>query len=198
MKFKCKRCGKCCSNIKNIALFEWEAERLRKHGAKIRPGHTVDLNGSRIVLLWTLESNGRKCPFLTKRGCLIYDKRPLVCRSFPFMNSGLAAKNLEKVLSKDCENMILPFSYGVKMNKKDAIKALSNSYNGSYSSSVQLDTAREWLKELVEYAAKSEVALEEKEIGLLEMLRKYQLMDPKDVEDEIYKIENLEVDLDID
>jgi Fe-S-cluster containining protein len=196
MKFKCKRCGKCCSNAKNLALFEWEAERLRKHGAKIRAGHTIELNGSRIVLFWTLESNGKKCPFLTKRGCLVYNKRPLVCRSFPFMTSGITSKNLEKTLSKECDNLVIPFSYGVKMSKKDALKALSQSYNGSFSSSVILDTAREWIRELVDYAIQARATPEEKEIGLLELLRKYQIMDPKDVEEGIERIENLEVEID--
>jgi len=195
MKFQCKRCGKCCTNINKLALFEWEAERLRKYGAKIKPGITIELNGSRIILQWGLEGkNGKKCPFLTKRGCLVYNKRPLVCRAFPFMASGLSSKNLENVLSDGCENLIVPLKLGTKMNKKDALKSLSETYNGPFFSVIQLDTAREWIKQLIEYTASTRVTPVEKEIGLLEMLRKYNIMDSKEVEDEINRIENLDVD----
>ncbi|MEM2974321.1 MAG: YkgJ family cysteine cluster protein [Candidatus Micrarchaeia archaeon] len=191
-KFKCKRCGRCCSKIGELALFEWEAERLRRYSVRIKPVLTSELNGSRIILQWGLEGkNKRQCPFLTKRGCIIYEKRPLVCKAFPFMTSGIALKNLEKILSKTCENLIIPFKNGEKMKKQEALKILEETYNGSYSSAMALDTAREWIKEMFEYAAESGVAPDEKEIGLFEMLRKYNIMNPKEIEDEIRRLESM-------
>jgi len=193
MKFKCKRCGKCCSNIGNLALFEWEAERLKKYSVRIKPSIVLESNGSRIILQWGLEGKNKKhCPFLTKRGCIIYEQRPLVCRSFPFMKSGFDSKNLEKILSKNCTNLTIPFKYGTKMKKKEAIDALSETYGDSFSSVIRMDAAREWVKQLFEYSTKSEVTPQENEIGLLEMLRKYSLMDSKEIEDEIYRLESHE------
>jgi len=193
MKFKCKKCGRCCSKIGSLALFEWEAERLKKYSVRIKPGIVLDLNGSKIILQWGLEGKNKKqCPFLTKRGCLVYNHRPLVCRSYPFMNSGFKSNNLEKILSRDCENLVVPFKNGERMKKQEALKALSKSYNGSFSSAIRRDTAMEWIKQMFEYAAKSEVTPEEKEIGLLEMMRKYNLMEAKDIADEIERLESSE------
>jgi len=176
----------------NLALFEWEAERLRKYGVRIKPAIALDFNGSKIILQWALEGkNGKKCPFLTKRGCLVYAKRPLVCRSFPFMTSGLKTQNLEKVLSNECESLILPFKKGERMNKQAAFDTLHETYNSTYSSAVKLDTAREWIKQLFEYSVKSEVTPAEKEIGLLELMRRYNLMDSKEIEEEIAHLERI-------
>jgi len=73
--FKCERCAECCRTLP-ISL-DWEdIERLYK------------LEGERFLdkLDENVIENCLKtpCPYLREKKCLIYDKRPLVCRVFPF------------------------------------------------------------------------------------------------------------------
>jgi Fe-S-cluster containining protein len=102
MKFECKKCGKCCTIIKNneksmggLPLFEWEKEELEKialeNGIKLMIGPT-DLvfdkkSNSYICINFSLKQE--PCVFLKDNKCSIYEKRPFICRYFPLAQSPL-------------------------------------------------------------------------------------------------------------
>ncbi len=79
-------------NELSIPLFPNEAKTMIKLSKRLdiefRPQpKLIILDGKKeeyIILEWDLGS--RSCPFFdTERGCLIYDHRPLACRSFPII-----------------------------------------------------------------------------------------------------------------
>lgn len=110
-KFKCTNCGVCCSGEyiykqkiskdeytifytfdpedKILALWPWEAERLKRLGdamslkTVVRPSSfIVDKKENRaIILMWFLDANS--CPFHIKNRCSIRRDRPFTCKEFP-------------------------------------------------------------------------------------------------------------------
>jgi Fe-S-cluster containining protein len=110
-KFKCTNCGVCCSGefiykpkvIKDeygifytfdpedkiLALWPWEAERIRRLGDEmglrpvVRPSSfIVDKKERRaIILMWFLDANS--CPFHINNRCSIRRDRPFTCKEFP-------------------------------------------------------------------------------------------------------------------
>ena len=80
--FECqKECKKCClTNVvtllpSELPMMQWLAKKHRK-----TPMFTKDLS------LNTFKMIAFPCPFLDlsrKEGCLIYEHRPLICRSYP-------------------------------------------------------------------------------------------------------------------
>ncbi len=82
--------NRCCRNL-NLFLYPYDVLRLRKRlgldaGAFI--DRHVDLvlrEGSHFpdVLLTMADNAEKTCPFLTDRGCSVYEDRPYSCRLFP-------------------------------------------------------------------------------------------------------------------
>jgi Fe-S-cluster containining protein len=73
--FKCERCAECCRTLP-ISLNWEDIERLYK----LEGERFLDKLDDKVI------ENCLKtpCPYLREGKCLIYDKRPLVCRVFPF------------------------------------------------------------------------------------------------------------------
>jgi hypothetical protein len=72
-RWKCIRCGKCCSLLDVQLGFEDE-KRLRKYGDVFSYGR---------IGVYLKKVNG-KCIFYEAGKCLIYPDRPLGCRNYPF------------------------------------------------------------------------------------------------------------------
>lgn len=188
-RFECRRCGRCCSNMSDLTLFEWEAERIRKHGAghkaKVRPTIIAKVGNAKIVLQWGLESRNGRCPFLTAKGCKIYSDRPLVCRAFPLQNSGFPTT--QGILSDDCPNIIVLKASG--RTQKEFLEEMERSYGESFAAARKLDAARVWIGDLSRYTVRKlgpEIReFSGKELGLLELCARSGIYDRKFLRREI-------------
>jgi Fe-S-cluster containining protein len=168
-QFECKRCGKCCSNIGNLAIFEWEASNLAKHKVKIKPAIIAKVGDLQLILQWGLEGKAGKCPFLTSKGCKVYKDRPLVCRAFPFSSSG--SEKLSGMISNECSSLIVPEA--VDKTKDIFLYEVEQTYGDTYTAAQKLDAARIWISDLSRYAVrqlgKELEPFNGKEIGLLDL-----------------------------
>ncbi|NHM28383.1 YkgJ family cysteine cluster protein [Desulfofundulus sp. TPOSR] len=80
----------CCRDV-NIYLSPFDVLRMRKRlglsSGEFLDRYTVSLigegTGLPVVLLKMDEEQDKKCPFVTPRGCKIYEDRPWACRMFP-------------------------------------------------------------------------------------------------------------------
>jgi Fe-S-cluster containining protein len=120
MEFVCKRCGVCCRNLletkdgiqrglpltdKETALFPQEL---------VSPKLAIGVAEPKVVILYQLNVN--VCPYInSQNACVKYEKRPLMCQSFP-------------VVAGDLSNRCTVFSYRLK----------GVSYSDSYSMEKQL------------------------------------------------------------
>ena len=136
VSFTCKLCGSCCKNLrgrikrsheispnlfmavpmhlKTIPLFEWEVDNLTGEARrlsinlKVKPDIIIldEKSGMPIVLFWNLEHED--CPFLSLNNrCIIHDKKPLVCQSFPLEIIGDLANHQNPFVIRlgDCPNV---------------------------------------------------------------------------------------------
>lgn len=94
--FTCIRCGACCSprekdsNLVMVTPPEIQEimERYRLSWEEIAepyPETINDKNGHTFTLGWCIARKNGHCAFLGKNGCRIYEKRPWICRTYPFV-----------------------------------------------------------------------------------------------------------------
>lgn len=89
--FKCKRCGKCCTEINNIDLHLGDIQRIARFlgesESRIRDQFTAPTSKAGIVRV-----KSQPCPFYDReaKGCRIYSARPYCCRMYPFLTADAA------------------------------------------------------------------------------------------------------------
>jgi len=93
-EFQCTRCGKCCKEHRNPMLGQIHGlmllpteihlfpKDLIKPMFRYHPNSRPEL--AEVVWMYQLDSDG--CPHYDEenRSCKIYEKRPMICRAFPF------------------------------------------------------------------------------------------------------------------
>jgi len=100
--WECLKCGKCCYNQwAQMELFHDEIKYFPKKIIKPYLGSGYTKDSIEIVLFKLIP---KKCPLYDeKNGCTIYENRPRICKTFPFIANGIDKtcsaypKNGEKV-----------------------------------------------------------------------------------------------------
>jgi len=125
----CLRCGRCCTRF-GVCVTPFDILRIsrktglppeefvfalpepRKHKRKEA---VVLIDGKRclIILKWKNPVfwvfKGRICFFYSGNGCSIYEERPMLCRTYPFIHTG---KTLSDLKSRPCPQLWMPDSKG--------------------------------------------------------------------------------------
>jgi Fe-S-cluster containining protein len=94
--FQCQRCGECCRNTgrESNLVMVGPPEIRRICGATAHawqevaepyPEFIEDGQGSRYTFGWCLKRTSDRCMFLEQGRCAVYDQRPWICRTYPFM-----------------------------------------------------------------------------------------------------------------
>jgi Fe-S-cluster containining protein len=89
IRFKCLKCGICCGNTpertRHILLLDKEAQGIAKSVNKSVSDIVLKVEGTRPYS-YEMKKNttNGKCIFLKENRCVIYPKRPLICRFYPF------------------------------------------------------------------------------------------------------------------
>lgn len=107
LNFQCARCSKCCrhepgyvfistNDLKTIpsVLGISKDEFLKKYCKKIDLGIC-----SRVTLI---EKSNYDCIFWESGSCLIYENRPIQCKTYPFWSSSLESKEDWENLGYSC------------------------------------------------------------------------------------------------
>jgi Fe-S-cluster containining protein len=105
LKFKCTRCGNCCTGapgfvwvnaeeVTKIARYLGESEEkvARKYVRRIGVRHSLKEHANGDCVFYSREG----------RGCSIYPARPRQCRTWPFWNSNLAGPEAWQETCRDC------------------------------------------------------------------------------------------------
>ncbi|NLE03308.1 MAG: YkgJ family cysteine cluster protein [Crenarchaeota archaeon] len=96
-EFICLQCGTCCRNLienrngrsSGITLTKNETSLFRSE--IVVPKIALGMYGPEIFLFYQLVVNC--CPYIDEKNqCKIYEKRPLICRSFPIISGAISNK----------------------------------------------------------------------------------------------------------
>ena len=89
IRFKCVKCGICCGNTqertRHVLLLDEEANEIAKATNQPISEFATEIEKGtpyRYEMKKTKEDG--KCVFLKDNRCVIYSKRPLICRFYPF------------------------------------------------------------------------------------------------------------------
>ena len=133
--FSCARCGQCCTGFlqrirhstppddytvalvplvtTGVTLLPWEVnpmlEGARRHQIQVKvvPCTGLLCKTQKSILVFEYFLYHEQCPFLSAANkCLIYQDRPLACRSFPIKSSGLL---VDRFCEGTCPQFINPF-----------------------------------------------------------------------------------------
>ncbi|HJK02319.1 MAG TPA: YkgJ family cysteine cluster protein [Methanocorpusculum sp.] len=94
--FSCLRCGACCSGPNNeVMVSQPEIEELSATTNLLRDEivepypEWIKKDGFTFTFGWVLKRNSDgNCIFLEKKQCQVYNNRPYICRTYPFMLDG--------------------------------------------------------------------------------------------------------------
>ena len=83
-----------------LPIFDWEKRRLEKRARKLKIevkfkplSFVFDVTRQKVIVLcWNLDHND--CPFLKANKCEIYDHRPLICKSYPLLDTGVLPRQV--------------------------------------------------------------------------------------------------------
>ncbi|MHA1340084.1 MAG: YkgJ family cysteine cluster protein [Promethearchaeota archaeon] len=110
LRFKCTRCGRCCSDpntfinitcfdikriikglrlggseiLKYIAFYKFDDDSSTAHNLIERLVYSPIKTEKGIAFIGLLRNEDNTCIFLKNNSCIIYQFRPMICRSFPF------------------------------------------------------------------------------------------------------------------
>ena len=100
MGFSCRRCTACCSPVEedsNLVLVSAPEVRVILEATEMAwddvcepyPEMIEVPSGCHYTLAWALRRNEGRCIFLQDDGrCAIYEHRPWICRTYPFLLDG--------------------------------------------------------------------------------------------------------------
>lgn len=108
--FSCTRCGACCrgtqedANLVMVTPAEIDglvAETDLDAGSFVEPYPECirTENGGSISFEWCLRRNTSACIFLEGDRCMVYNSRPWICKTYPFMLDG------ERLIISPCEGI---------------------------------------------------------------------------------------------
>ncbi len=96
VKFKCTNCGYCCESSNVVLSFE-DMQNIPSAFQELRDDEKTYIR----------DTDHSTCPFLTKDTlCSIYEKRPYVCREYPFKVSFVSKNKVYIDLIHACESII--------------------------------------------------------------------------------------------
>jgi len=120
----CLRCGRCCTSF-GVCVTPFDILRLSRatgfgpadlvmtifeppERERDEPAIRIDGKPSLLVLRWRGNPE-RRCLFLSDTGCMAYDSRPMLCRTYPFKAANGKLKDLG---SRACPRLWVPQESG--------------------------------------------------------------------------------------
>jgi len=132
---------------------------------KIIPGHiSFDKEGRCIIFTWMMDY--KICPFFSDDTCIIYKKRPLVCQSYPILETNFLKPGSPTFsISSLCPGII-------SIDQAD-VPTLYHIYDSTLEGAIKKEAAKMWVDNLFNYLHQNDILLK-KIYTREEMLEAYQ------------------------
>ena len=108
--FECIRCGDCCIGDDNsVVAFPFEIRKILESNsigwldaAEPPSVGEWDHKGCFHTLEWRIKKDAESCKFYTKGTCMIYQDRPMLCKTYPFyLEDGILRTSLCRGLGRN-------------------------------------------------------------------------------------------------
>ena len=117
VSFICDKCGRCCGDSKNrvrqILLLKTDADRISKETLISVEEFAEEVTGFWPYTYRMKKTENRKCVFLKDNLCSIYERRPLVCRFYPFQLKNLRNNKYSFSYTSSCTGI----GYGSQLRR---------------------------------------------------------------------------------
>ena len=113
IEFRCLQCGECCRRLlidshlirKGLPLFSDEHGLFP--GELIRPGVGIGQPGEPDFRVISYQMTEMVCPHLEEGSCSIWQTRPVVCRSYPYMPVITQGGYVTREVSLECTSLMM-------------------------------------------------------------------------------------------
>jgi len=113
IEFRCLECGECCRRLlidsrlirKGLPLFPDECGLFPRE--LIRPGVGIGQPGEPGFRVISYQMTEMVCPHLDEGSCGIWQTRPVVCRSYPYMPVVTQGGYVTKEASLECTSLMM-------------------------------------------------------------------------------------------
>jgi Fe-S-cluster containining protein len=113
IEFRCLECGECCRRLlidsrlirKGLPLFPDECGLFPRE--LIRPGVGIGQPGEPGFRVISYQMTEMVCPHLDEGSCGIWEARPVVCRSYPYMPVVTQGGYVTKEASLECTSLMM-------------------------------------------------------------------------------------------
>ena len=97
LRFSCTRCSRCCRHTPGFVFLSSRDLRALAAALRLSEGDVTARYCRQVPVgiatrLSLRERPNLDCIFWENDGCLVYESRPLQCRSFPFWSSALSSR----------------------------------------------------------------------------------------------------------
>jgi Fe-S-cluster containining protein len=142
--FECQRCATCCRNlleekagaVRGLTLTETETQLFPAE--MVLPKLAVGETKPEVTILYQLDA--KSCPHITKENsCPIYEKKPLMCRSFPVVAGAISNRCRFFSYRKVGVSYSEPFHMKEQLQASDRLtKHIQNSIRKKYKKGLKL------------------------------------------------------------
>ncbi|RLI33109.1 hypothetical protein DRO66_10645 [Candidatus Bathyarchaeota archaeon] len=113
IEFRCLQCGECCRRLlidshlirKGLPLFSDEHGLFP--GELIRPGVGIGQPGEPDFRIISYQMTEMVCPHMEEGSCSIWQTRPVVCRSYPYMPVITQGGYVTRDVSLECTSLMM-------------------------------------------------------------------------------------------
>jgi len=166
--FRCVRCGTCCRHVSpdsNLVLVSPDEIKaiISSTGltwdkvAEPYPETIDDHHGARFTIGWCLRRNNDHCRFFHDGACTIYQNRPWICQTYPFM------LDENRLVVSPCEGL------GQTISEKDALIIASKLLERQSAEKVEEERVRQVLKR-IRISSKRFVVIDSEEMKEIDSL----------------------------
>ncbi len=107
LHFECRRCSNCCRYEPGFVFLSYHDLKRLEYATSLSRAECVSRYCRGIYIHGTyrlslIEKDNYDCIFWSEEGCLVYEHRPLQCRSYPFWPEYLENRRSWNSLQSSC------------------------------------------------------------------------------------------------
>lgn len=125
LRFKCTECGQCCTGTTGyVWITEDEIDNMAKalniSGESFKRQYVRQRDNRYALIERKMQNGDFDCIFLKDKKCMVYQARPVQCRTFPWWQENIHSKESWQEAAASCEGIndeapLVPYSQIIQL-----------------------------------------------------------------------------------